>query len=96
MPYRGRAPAVLRCTSFYSDTNSTIPTSCFGDSSQVGLLDSSDGHGSGFDKVLEAEIVNTSGGENDVGARVDDELNAFLGDVIFPLTDGLQLVRIFD
>ena len=40
-----------------------------------------DGHGAGLDEILEAEIVNAAGGEDNVGARGQDLVDTLLGDI---------------
>ena len=43
---------------------------------------------------LKAQVVNTSSGKDNINSSIEDLLNAFLGDVRFALTNGVQLGRI--
>ena len=40
---------------------------------------------------LEAQVIDTSSSKNDIDASIQNLLDAFLGDVRFALTNGVQL-----
>lgn len=71
-------------------------TGGLGDPLEVDLFASADGHGAGLREVLQAEVVDAPGGEDDVGPGVEDLLDAFFGDVGFTITDGLQFLGVGD
>lgn len=71
-------------------------TSGFGDAAEIFLLATTDGNGLLLNKHLEAEIVNTLGGEDDVGAGVKDLLDAFEDHGGFALTNLFELGWVID
>lgn len=54
---------------------------CLGDAFEIPLQDPSHCHGSHVHKVFKTHVVNTTGGEDDVGTGCQDFLDPFLGDV---------------
>ena len=71
-------------------------TSLLGNTAQVGLLDSADGNNTSLNEVLEGEIVDTAGAENDVGAGLDDLLASLLADVHLSLSDFVKVVGVLN
>ena len=63
---------------------------------QVNLLAPSDGHGSRLNEILEAEVINTTGRQDDVGSGAEDLLDALFRDVGLAVTDFLQLLGVGD
>jgi hypothetical protein len=59
-------------------------TASLGDSSEVALVDSSEGEDVVFDEVFGGKIVDTLGGDDNGGAGLDNLLNSVLEDVHFP------------
>lgn len=62
--------------------------------SQVLLLASPHGHSTTLDKELENHVIDTLGGEDDIGSRLEDHLNPLQDDTRFSLTDLLQLIGV--
>ena len=79
-----------------SKTGDKLSPGALSDSLQVDLFASPDGHGSGLDEVFKAEVVNAAGGENDVGAGVQDLHDALFGDVGLAVADLLKLLWVGD
>jgi hypothetical protein len=52
------------------------------DVAQVGLGAAAHGNSAGLDEVLERVVVDALGGQDDVGAGLEDHLDALLGDVV--------------
>ena len=73
-----------------------LSSSALCNSLEINLLAPANGHGSGLDKVLEAEVVDTASGQDHVGAGAEDLLDALLGDVGFTIADPLELLGIGD
>ncbi|KAI3475615.1 hypothetical protein L1887_62957 [Cichorium endivia] len=67
-----------------------------GDPAQVLLAAATDGHGACLDKLLETQIVDALGGEDDVGARCEDLAHALEHDLALARADLFQLVGVVD
>jgi hypothetical protein len=67
-----------------------------GDPLQVFLSTPPDSHGTGLDKLLEDEVVDPLGREDDVGTGRQDFLDTLDGNLGFLSSDGLDLVRVVD
>mmetsp|Transcript_16557 Transcript_16557/g.35515 ORF Transcript_16557/g.35515 Transcript_16557/m.35515 type:complete len:446 (-) Transcript_16557:361-1698(-) len=67
-----------------------------GNAAEVLLLAPAQGDASALDKVLEGHVVDALRRQDDVGARVDQQLDALLGNVCLTLADLLQLRRVRD
>lgn len=65
-----------------------------GNTSQIFLLATADGHGTLLDEELENHVVDTLGGEDDVGTGLEDHLHTLEDNARFPLTDFLQLIGV--
>lgn len=67
-----------------------------GNTSQIFLLATADSHGTLLNEELENHVVDTLGGEDDVGTRLEDHLHTLEDDARFSLTDLLQLIGVVD
>ena len=74
------------------DDNSAA--SRFGDTTQIEFLDSSNGDNTGLYEILEGEVIDTAGAENNVGAGLNDLLAAVSADIHFLLADLIKLLSI--
>ena len=68
----------------------------FGDAAQVFFFAAPDCHGAFFDELLEAEVVDAFGGEDDVGAGFEDHVDAFEDHGGFAGADGFELLGVVD
>jgi hypothetical protein len=77
-----------------SEAGDELSSGALCDSLEVDLLAASDGQGSGLDEVLEAEVVDSTGSQDDVCAGVQDLHDALFRDVRLAVADLLELLGI--
>lgn len=70
--------------------NNDFTAGVVGDSLEIVLWDSSDGNAAGLNEILESEVINTSGAQDDVGTCVDQHLAPLLADIKLSLSDLIE------
>lgn len=76
--------------------DNNVGTSVVSNSSEIGLLHTSNSNNSSLDEVLKSEIIDTSGAENNVSSGVDDHLTSLLADIHFSLSDLVKVIGVLN
>ncbi len=77
-----------------SEGHDDLTTSAVGNTSQIALLNTSDGNAVVLNEVLESEIINTTRAEDNVGTSFDDLLASLAGNVHLALSDLLEVLGV--
>lgn len=77
-----------------SEGDNDLSTGGLGDTAEIELFNSADGNNASLDEVLEGEVIDSTGAEDDVGASLNDFLATVLADIHLLLADLVELLSV--
>jgi len=79
-----------------SERGDNSSSSVGGDTAEIGLVNAPDGNDTSLDEVLQGEVINTTGAEDNIGTGGDNLLAALFANVHLSLSDLVEVIGVLN